>query len=447
MRKAAGLPPRNETLAIPTADPVKGRYYVLVLLWLAYAISIVDRYAMGILAEPIKRDLGLSDTMLGVLTGAVFGLFYATLAVPVARLADRGNRRNLISASIFLWSLCTIACGYAANAVQMGLARLFVGVGEAGSTPPAQSLIGDLFPEQERGRAVGIFASGANIGMILAFVLSGLISAAWGWRMAFVLLGLPGLLLAVVMMTTMREPVRGRYNEALQSGDITDKTVPRFTDVPRLILANRGLLHLMIGAMLAMTAVSVLMLWLPAYLIRAFSVNEGQVGPALGLLFGGLGALGTVAIGWLSDRVGQHGLHRRALLAASIPSLMWPCVVGVFLSPTFPIALALLALPSLLCTAPMAMGWALMLSMVPAQTRATVAAFALLFTNIGGLVVGPVLVGWLSDSMANDDPAGGLRSAMLLFSLTLVASAVHFVLSARQLRRENYCNHVARLSE
>jgi sugar phosphate permease len=267
--------------------------------------------------------------------------------------------------------------------------------------------------------------------MILAFVLGGLISAAWGWRAAFVLLGLPGILLAAVMMTTMREPARGRFDGAERIAE----ALPNFADVPRYILANRAVLHLMIAAVLSVMCASALMLWLPAYLIRAFTLSEAQVGPALGFLFGGLGLVGTIAIGWLSDRVGKRDLGRRAAMAAVVPALMWPCVVGALLAPTYPLALALLAVPGLLCMAPMAMCWALMLSIVPARMRATVAAFGVLAANIGGLVVGPLLVGQVSDLLAGEDPAAGLRGALLLFSLTLVASAVFFLLSRRHLRR------------
>ncbi|MBJ7408802.1 MAG: MFS transporter [Phenylobacterium sp.] len=414
--------------AVPAANaPAKGRYYVLVLLWLAFTLSILDRYAMGILAEPIKRDLGLSDTMLGVLSGVAFGLFYSTLAVPVARLADRGNRRNLIAGSVFVWSLCTMACGMAANAVQLGLARLCVGIGEAGSTPPAQSMIGDLFEERERGRAVGLFASGANLGLFLAFVVAGLISAAWGWRAAFVALGLPGVVLAAVMVTTLREPARSRPDVAAD--------MPRFADVPRFIVANRALFHIVIGITLSNMATGALVLWLPAYLIRAFTVSSADMGPALGVLFGALGLVGAVGVGWLSDRVCKGDLRRRALLATALPVLMWPCVVGAFLAPSYPVALAFMVVPGLLCTTPTAMTWALMLSIVPERMRATVVAFGVLTANIGALVIGPPLVGWLSDLLSDAEPAAGLRRAMLLFSLTLIASAVCFLLTYRHLRR------------
>ena len=170
----------TSTLDGGTTVVIPGRYYMLGLLWLTYTFSVLDRYVMGILVEPIKRDLGVSDAMMGFLSGTVFGLFYATLAIPVAMLADRSNRRNVVAASLFIWSICTVFCGMATNAVQLALARIFVGVGEAGSTPPAQSLIADLFPPSERGKAVGLFTSGGSLGMVLAFTLSGLIADVLG---------------------------------------------------------------------------------------------------------------------------------------------------------------------------------------------------------------------------------------------------------------------------
>ena len=274
----------TSTLESGTTMAIPGRYYMLGLLWLTYTFSVLDRYVMGILVEPIKRDLGVSDTMMGFLSGTVFGLFYATLAIPVAMLADRSNRRNVIAASLFIWSVCTVFCGMATNAVQLAMARIFVGVGEAGSTPPAQSLIADLFPPSERGKAVGLFASGGSLGMVLAFTLSGLIAGQWGWRWAFILLGAPGIILAAIMYFTTREPVRGLTDPAslLQSKE----AAPPFFDVVRFVLGNRGLLHLIAAVTLVVTSTTILALWMPAYLIRNFQVSETQLGPALGLVIG-----------------------------------------------------------------------------------------------------------------------------------------------------------------
>lgn len=415
----------TSTLTCGTTVAIPGRYYMLGLLWLTYTFSVLDRYVMGILVEPIKRDLGVSDTMMGFLSGTVFGLFYATLAIPVAMLADRSNRRNVVAASLFIWSICTVFCGMATNAVQLALARIFVGVGEAGSTPPAQSLIADLFPPSERGKAVGLFTSGGSLGMVLAFTLSGLIAGQWGWRWAFILLGAPGIILAAIMFFTTREPQRGQTDPAslLQSNE----AAPPFFVVLRFVLGNRGLLHLIAAATLVVTSTTILALWMPAYLIRNFQVNETQLGPALGLVVGVAGMLGTITVGWLSDRVSRHKPSRRVLLGALIQLLAWPCMVGILLAGDYVSALWSMLVPGFLCYAPVALSWVVLQNLSPPRMRATIVGIGVLIANIGGLVIGPQLVGLASDLLADGDTTTGLRNALLLASLFYPWAAFHYV--------------------
>jgi MFS family permease len=410
-------------IAMPAAVP--RRYYMLALLWLTYTFSVLDRYVMGILVEPIKRELGLSDSMMGFLSGAVFGLFYATLAIPVAMLADRSNRRNVVAASLFIWSLCTMLCGMAANTLQMALARVFVGVGEAGSTPPAQSLIADLFPPQERGRANGLFASGGSLGIVLAFSLSGLIAGHWGWRWAFILLGAPGTVLALLILLTTREPLRGQTDPA---GRMQDKeAAPPLRVALRFILENRGLVHLVSAVILVVTSTSVLALWVPAYLIRNFQVSAAQLGPALGLVVGVAGMAGTVSIGWLSDLWSRRDPSRRVLLGALIQALVWPCMIGVLLAGSYVSALWLMVVPGLLSVAPIALSWTIMQNLTPPRMRATIIGIGVLASNIGALVIAPQLVGIASDLLANGDATAGLRKALLLSGLLYPWACWHYV--------------------
>ncbi|MHC8380787.1 spinster family MFS transporter [Pseudomonas sp. LB3P14] len=415
----------TSTLDGGTTVVIPGRYYMLGLLWLTYTFSVLDRYVMGILVEPIKRDLGVSDTMMGFLSGTVFGLFYATLAIPVAMLADRSNRRNVVAASLFIWSVCTVFCGMATNAVQLALARIFVGVGEAGSTPPAQSLIADLFPPSERGKAVGLFTSGGSLGMVLAFTLSGLIAGQWGWRWAFILLGAPGVILAAIMFFTTREPQRGQTDPAslLQSKE----AAPPFFAVLRFVFGNRGLLHLIAAATLVVTSTTLLALWMPAYLIRNFQVSETQLGPALGLVVGVAGMLGTITVGWLSDRISRQKPSRRVLLGALIQLLAWPCMVGILLAGDYVSALWSMLVPGFLCYAPVALSWVVLQNLSPPRMRATIVGIGVLIANIGGLVIGPQLVGLASDLLADGDTTTGLRNALLLASLFYPWAAFHYV--------------------
>lgn len=415
----------SSTNVLDTAPPVPGRYYMLGLLWLTYTFSVLDRYVMGILVEPIKRDLGVSDSMMGFLSGTVFGLFYATLAIPVAMLADRSNRRNVVAASLFIWSLCTMFCGMATNAVQLALARIFVGVGEAGSTPPAQSLIADLFPPSERGKAVGLFASGGSLGIVLAFTLSGLIAGQWGWRWAFILLGAPGVLLALLMLLTTKEPRRGQTDPGGQKK--ADAVAPPFAEVLRFILGNRGLVHLIGALILTTTTGSVLALWVPAYLIRNFQVSEAQLGPALGLVIGVAGMLGAIAVGWVSDRVARKKPSRRVLIGALMQMLVWPCMAAALLSTNYNSALWLLVIPGFFIYAPVAVGWAILQNIAPPRMRATIVGIGVLVANIGALVIGPQLVGLASDWLANGDATVGLRNALLLSGLLYPWAAFHYL--------------------
>ena len=185
------------------------RRYTLFILTLVFMFSHIDRSIVGILAEPIKAEFALSDTQLGVLTGFAFALVYATLGIPLALLADRSNRRNIIAVAIAVWSAMTALSGFATNYTQLVLARIGVGIGEAGSTPQSHSMIADLYPQHERARALGIFSLGISLGVMFGFLAGGVISSVWGWRAAFFVVGLPGLLLAIVVGLTVREPERG----------------------------------------------------------------------------------------------------------------------------------------------------------------------------------------------------------------------------------------------
>ena len=225
------------------------RKYTLLMLVLVFTSSHIDRQIMGILGQPIKESLLISDTQLGLLTGIMFAVFYATLGMPMAMWADRHNRRNLISFSVFLWSLMTALCGAAANFVQLLLLRIGVGVGEAGSNPPSHSMIADLYPPEQRSTAMAIFGTGINWGILFGFLLGGWINEWFGWRTAFVVVGLPGILLAIAVRLTVKEPPRG-YSEQLSA---TIKP-PAFWDVVKFMWRTPVLRHIVIaGALISFT--------------------------------------------------------------------------------------------------------------------------------------------------------------------------------------------------
>ncbi|MDH5738565.1 MAG: MFS transporter, partial [Gammaproteobacteria bacterium] len=203
------------------------RYYALFVLTLVFTSSHVDRQIIGILLQPIKQDLGASDTQMGFLIGITFAIFYATLGMPIAMLADRTNRRNLIAWSITIWSGMTVICGYATSFTQLALARIGVGIGEAGSNPPSHSMISDLFPVHQRSTALAIFAVGINIGLLIAYLGGGWMSQHWGWREAFIVVGAPGLLIALLVRFTLKEPQRG----ASERSRVVSEHAPPFKTV------------------------------------------------------------------------------------------------------------------------------------------------------------------------------------------------------------------------
>jgi len=209
------------------------RRYALLLLLLVFTSSHVDRQILAILLQPIKQELLLSDTQLGFLSGVAFAIFYATLGIPMAMWADRGNRRNLIAAALSVWSGMTVLCGVATTFWQLALARIGVGVGEAGSSPPSHSIIADMYPPAERATAMSIFSLGVNFGLMLGFLFGGWINQWYGWRAAFFVAGAPGLLLALIVRVTLREPPRG-YAEGIQH---TQQEIPGLWEIVRFIFA------------------------------------------------------------------------------------------------------------------------------------------------------------------------------------------------------------------
>jgi predicted MFS family arabinose efflux permease len=225
------------------------KWYVLGVLTAVYTSSHVDRQIMGILLEPIKIELDASDTQMGFLVGLTFALFYATLGLPIAMLADRKNRRNIIAAATTLWSVMTVACGFTASFVQLALARIGVGIGEAGSLPPSHSVISDLFEPENRGTAMGVLALGVNIGILIAYLVGGWTSENFGWRMTFIAVGLPGVAIAVLLYFTIREPKHGASEHTADT--IAAERAPSFLTVAGHMWRVRSTRHLLAGFSLA----------------------------------------------------------------------------------------------------------------------------------------------------------------------------------------------------
>jgi MFS family permease len=422
---------QHEQIAVPTTEVITPQYrrYAMLLLVLVFTSSHVDRQILAILLQPIKLELQLSDTQLGFLSGVAFAIFYATLGMPMAMWADRSNRRNLIALALATWSGMTALCGLAANFWQLALARIGVGVGEAGSSPPSHSMIADMYPPAERAGAMGIFSLGINFGLMIGFLVGGWINQWYGWRMAFYTVGIPGLVLALLVRLTLREPPRG-YAEGMQA---TPAEAPSFMAVVRHMLSSPSLRHIAAGATLASFVGYGVVLWLPTFLVRSHGLQSGQIGTALAFLFGILGGVSTYTAGRLADRLGKHDVRWNVWIVSCAILLALPFVIFAYLAPDIYTAMWLSVVPALMAGAYLAPSFALNQSLVPVRMRSVASAILLFVVNIIGLGLGPQLVGFLSDLF---QPAYGnesLRYALLSLSLVNVWTAVHYFLAGRTL--------------
>jgi predicted MFS family arabinose efflux permease len=410
----------------------KQRNYTLFVLVLVFTSSHVDRQIMGILGQPIKESLLISDTQLGLLTGIMFAVFYATLGMPMAMWADRHNRRNLISVSVFLWSLMTAFCGAASNFLQLLLMRIGVGVGEAGSNPPSHSIIADLYPPEQRATAMAIFGTGINWGILIGFLIGGWINEWYGWRTAFVVVGLPGILLAILVRLTVTEPPRG-YSEAL----VEKPQAPAFWSVARFLFHNAALRNIIIaGALISFTGYASV-IWVPIYLVRIHELGTGEAGSYLALIIGVGGALGIYLGGRIADHLSSRfGEQWLPWLVAIVSIAGLPFLYLAFTAATASDALWAYALPAAMGTVYVAPSFALIQNLTPIEMRSVAAAINLFITNIIGLGIGPFSVGFFSDLFEPRFGIDSLRYALMTTLVIILWACWHYyrtgVLLARQ---------------
>ncbi len=419
-------------LAGQTASSTQSRYVVLGLLTLVYCFNYIDRQVLAIVQEGIKRDLQLSDSQLGLLSGVAFGIFYAVAGIPLARWADRANRRNIISLSVLLWSALTTLSGSVQNFTQLLVARIGIGIGEAGSNPPSHSIISDLFPPEKRATAMSIFSAGIYIGILFAFLLGGWINQFFGWRMAFVVVGAPGILLALIVRCYLTEPVRGQSEARVDNG----KSVP-LADVVRLLWSRSTFRHLALGAALAAFASNAAAAWLPSYFIRVHGMSTGELGTWFALIAGVGGAVGLIAGGFLSDYLATRDQRWYLWLPVLARLVALPFAVSVYLVGDAYAALAFCVLPAMVGSICLGNCIAITHGLVGLRMRATASAILFFIMNIIGLGCGPLTVGIVSDALAADYGQDALRLALLFVAPPAgLWSALHFYLASRHLRSE-----------
>ncbi len=371
---------------------------VLAVLLVVYVFNFLDRQIVNILAEPIRRDLGLSDTQIGLMTGIAFAAFYTCLGIPIARYADRPgtNRVGLIAGALIVWSGMTALCGQAQNFVQLLLARIGVGVGEAGCTPAAHSLIADLAPPEKRASAMAIYALGIPIGTLLGMLIGGLLADAYGWRTAFMVVGLPGVALAGAVVLSLRDPRRAPA--ALSAASMAP---------PRPALSNREALAEILGSrafvlLLAAGSAAAFLsygkaTWTTIFFQRTHGLTAGETGFWFGIWGGVAAIVGTLAGGWLADRFGK--INRRHVMTAPAVGFAAavPLAISAYVMTDWRWALALLMIPTALNSLYYGPCFSSAQGLVKPEARAMASAVLLFSQNLIGLGLGPLFFGMLSD--------------------------------------------------
>ena len=409
------------------------RYYVLIMVTVVSMVNIADRLIMSILMEDIKAEFHLSDTQVGLLVGLAFALFYALMSFPIARWADIGNRKNILSLAVILWSGMTALCGAAVGFYSLFFARLGVGVGEAGGSPPTYSLIADYFKPSERARAMGVYMVGAALGTGGGLIIGGILGEMLGWRTTFLVLGIPGVLLGLLFFFTVKEPQRGR----LDPGEAKDKQAKDINKTLKSLAANPVFIRISVSfAMLTMIGYA-MAFWLAPIMLRNFDVSLGKVGLYLGLTYIAAGIPAPLIGGYLTDYMAKRDARWLAWIPAIaiviVSVALWFCVMA----DSFEVFLSFFVLAYFVFMIPQGASLSLLQSSLGAGERAVGASFALIINSLIGAALGPLLVGMLSDAMAADYGVKSLNYALIIVSIgASIIGSIFYLWTARAMSAE-----------
>ncbi len=402
------------------------------MLTLVYAFNFIDRQLLAILQESIKADLSLSDSQLGLLTGFAFAIFYVTAGIPIARWADHANRRNIVAGSLFIWSFMTALSGMVQNYTQLVLARIGVGIGEAGGSPPSHSMISDIFPPNRRATALGFYSTGVSFGILFGFLFGGWLNEYFGWRTAFLVVGIPGVFLSGLIMLTLREPTRG----LIEQKTVTAESVP-LKKVIQTLWESRTFRHLSLAASLNAFSGYSTASWTASFMIRSHEMSTGELGTWLAIIIGLCGAIGVFFGGMAADWLSPRDKRWYIWLPAISGFIAVPFMVAVYLADTPYLALSMMLIPGLLHQVYLGNTLATTHNLVGLKMRATSSAILFFILNIIGLGCGPFLVGVLSDQLSASHGADSLRLAMLyLLPAVMFWSACHFYFASKHLRKD-----------
>ncbi|MBW2275237.1 MAG: MFS transporter [Deltaproteobacteria bacterium] len=421
-----------------TADSTPGdrepdgyAYYVLWLLFFVYVVNFIDRQIFAVVLEDIKQEYQVSDTAMGFLSGPAFALFYTFAGIPIARWADRGSRRLIIALGIAVWSAMTAASGLARSFSHLALARVGVGVGEAAGTPPSHSLISDYFPPERRATALSIYSMGVYVGVMLGYLFGGPIKEAFDWRATFLALGLPGILLAFVVRFTIREPERGRWESAASREEQHS-----VREVAAFLATRRSFVFIVLAGCLQSISAYAFLSWSFTFLLRVHEMQAIEISLWLGLATGLGGIVGAAAGGLITDRFAARDQRAAMFLASTVAALGVPFAVGFALLGDRTLALLCFVPYNLLQAMYVGPMFSTVQSLVRPDMRATTSAIMLFLLNIAGAVVGPMVVGSLSDSLSASHGQEAIRYALALVGIFGGFGALFFALATRTVREE-----------
>ncbi|MEL7367384.1 MAG: MFS transporter [Myxococcota bacterium] len=399
----------------------RSSWLAIILLAAVNLINYMDRTVLYVLLPAIKRDLALSDTELGVLTGLAFALFYAAFGIPIALWADRSIRRNIVAVVLALWSVMTALTGLATTFTQLALARIGVGVCESGCIPSSHSMISDIVPVERRASALGVFSAGGAAGAILGLSIGGVLSASWGWRWTLVAFGAPGLVVALILRLTLAEPPRRTKAEV----------APSTADALRALISRATYIHVvLIFAGISLVSAA-LVQWTPSFYTRSFSLTSDQVGPLFALAYGVGTTVGTLAGGFMVDAIGPKSGRRIMRFAAICYAMALAFGVLAYQTSSLTVSVASLSGFMILASAPNGGLFAILHGAVPEHMRAAAVAVAMFVASAVGMGLGPVVVGSVSDALSASFESESLRYALMLTLAVLAWPIAQLFFAAR----------------
>lgn len=418
-------------------------WFVLGLLATIYVCNVADRLILSILAQDVKRDLHLNDLEIGLLIGPAIAFFYAILGIPMAYVADRVHRIRFLAVCLTLWSVLTALGGAAATGVQLALARIGVSAVEAGGSPTSSSIIADYFPAHQRPTAMGIYSAASTVGVMVSFALGGMLAHHVGWRWTLVAAGVPGIVLAIILVATVREPVRGARDQDAHGGALPPPNPRSLLSGFRILWASRYYRRIVLAAGVANFCFQVIVNWGPSLVMRKFMAGTGHTGLALGIGIALCGGLAAVIGGLVTSRLVKQGMERPMRIATVLQLLSCPLLLASVFSPNLPLCVALMCLAYGLQSFFIPIYWSVSQSHVPPEMRAMASAILLLAIAIFGHGIAAPVIGRLSDMLAPHYGSASLQYAIACGTVVNLLTAWLFWRAARIARREEADLHRA----